>query len=70
MSGATERSTRTFTLPQTVDTSAPKASYEHGVLAIALPKKEAAKPRQVKVEIGAGANPNGAQPKQVEGKTA
>jgi len=60
--------TRTFTLPQTVDTNAPKASYEHGVLAISLPKKEAAKPRQVKVEIGASAN--GAQPKQVEGKTA
>lgn len=60
--------TRTFTLPQTVDAGAPKASYEHGVLTISLPKKEAAKPRQVKVEIGAGMN--GAQPKQVEGKTA
>ena len=58
--------TRTFTLPQTVDTSAPKATYEHGVLAITLPKKEAAKPKQVKVEIGAGA----AAPKQVEGKPA
>jgi HSP20 family protein len=62
--------TRTFTLPQTVDAGAPKASYENGVLAITLPKKEAAKPRQVKVEIGAGANANGAQPKQVEGRTA
>ena len=62
--------TRTFTLPQTVDTTAPKAGYEHGVLTIALPKKEAAKPRQVKVEIGAGANSTAAQPKQVEGKTA
>ena len=62
--------TRTFTLPQTVDVGAPKASYDNGVLAITLPKKEAAKPRQVKVEIGAGPNANGAQPKQVEGKTA
>ena len=62
--------TRTFTLPQMVDTSTPKASYEHGVLTIALPKKEAAKPRQVKVEIGSGANATAAQPKQVEGKTA
>jgi HSP20 family protein len=61
---------RTFTLPQTVDTNAPKASYEHGVLSIALPKKEAAKPRQVKVEIGAGPATTSAQPKQVEGKTA
>jgi len=59
---------RTFTLPQTVDTNAPKASYEHGVLTISLPKKEAAKPKQVKVEIGTGAA--AAQPKQVEGKTA
>lgn len=59
---------RTFTLPQTVDTNAPKATYEQGVLTISLPKKEAAKPKQVKVEIGSGAA--AAQPKQVEGKTA
>ena len=58
---------RSFTLPQTVDTSTPKATYEHGVLTINLPKKEAAKPKQVKVEIGAGAAP---EAKQVEGKTA
>jgi HSP20 family protein len=62
--------TRTFTLPQTVDTNAPKASYEHGVLTIALPKKEAAKPKQVKVEIGSGNSAGIAQPRQVEGKTA
>jgi len=60
--------TRSFTVPQTVDTAAPKASYEHGVLTIALPKKEAAKPKQVKVEIGSGST--GPQAKQVEGKTA
>jgi len=60
--------TRSFTLPQTVDATAPKATYEDGVLAITLPKKEAAKPKQVKVEIGSGATT--AQPKQVEGKTA
>ena len=59
--------TRSFTLPQTVDVAAPKATYENGVLTISLPKKEAAKPKQVKVEIGAGAT---AQPKQVEGKSA
>lgn len=56
--------TRSFTLPQTVDTNSIRASYEHGVLTIHLAKKEAAKPRQVKVEIG-----NGTQPKQVEGTT-
>ena len=59
---------RTFTLPQTVDTGSPKASYEYGVLTISLPKKEAAKPRQVKVEIGAGSQ--APEPKQVEGHTA
>ena len=59
--------TRSFTLPQTVDTSAVKANYEHGLLTISLAKKEAAKPKQVKVEIGSGAAP---QPRQVEAKTA
>jgi HSP20 family protein len=56
---------RTFTLPQTVDTGEVKASYDAGVLTISLAKKEAAKPKQVKVEIGSGS-----QPKQVEAKTA
>ena len=60
--------TRSFTLPQTVDTAAPKASYEHGVLTIALPKKEAAKPKQVKVEIASGSG--APQAKQVEAKNA
>jgi len=58
--------TRTFTLPQTVDTGAVKANYDAGVLTISLAKKEAAKPKQVKVEIGTTA----AQPKQVEGSKA
>ncbi len=58
--------TRTFTLPQTVDAGAVKATYDAGVLTISLAKKEAAKPKQVKVEIGTTA----AQPKQVEAKTA
>jgi len=56
---------RTFTLPQTVDTGEVKASYDAGVLTISLAKKEAAKPKQVKVEIGSST-----QPKQVEAKTA
>ncbi len=60
--------TRTFTLPQTVDTGAPKATYDNGVLTISLAKKEAAKPKQGKVEIGSGAK--ALQPKKVEGKTA
>src|SRR5207302_7949615 len=56
--------TRSFTLPQTVDTNRVTAGYEHGVLTIKLAKKEAAKPKQVKVEIGSGSQQ--AQPKQVE----
>ena len=59
--------TRTFTLPQTVDAGSVKANYEQGVLTIALAKKEAAKPKQMQVEIG---NSAAAAPKQVEGKTA
>jgi HSP20 family protein len=57
--------TRSFTLPQTVDAGAVKAGYEHGVLTISLAKKEAAKPKQVRVEIGSG--PVAGQTKQVEG---
>jgi HSP20 family protein len=60
--------TRSFTLPETIDTASVKANYEHGLLTISLAKKEAAKPKQVKVEIGSGAATS--QPKQVEAKTA
>ena len=46
--GAFERS---FTLPATVDANNIKASYEHGVLTITLPKVEKAKPRQIAVQV-------------------
>ena len=42
---------RTFVLPETVDNENVGAEYKNGVLTITLPKKEAAKPRQVKVEV-------------------
>lgn len=42
---------RSFSVPQTVDTDKVGAEYRNGVLTITLPKKEAAKPRQVKVEV-------------------
>jgi HSP20 family protein len=42
---------RVFTLPDTVNPDGVKADYKNGTLTITLPKKEVAKPRQVKVEI-------------------
>jgi len=42
---------RTFAVPNTFDTEAISASYQNGVLTVNLPKKEAAKPRQIKVEV-------------------
>jgi HSP20 family protein len=42
---------RTFAVPNTVETDKVAAEYKNGVLTVTLPKKETAKPRQVKVEI-------------------
>jgi HSP20 family protein len=42
---------RTFALPNTVDSERVAADYKNGVLAISLPKKEAAKPKQIKVAV-------------------
>lgn len=44
--------TRTFTLPQTVDSEKVSATYDKGVLKIVLPKKAEAKPKQIKVNVG------------------
>src|SRR6202171_5946182 len=44
--------TRTFTLPNTVDTESVSANYEKGVLKIKLAKKAEAKPKQIKVNVG------------------
>jgi len=49
---------RAFTVPNTVNTDNVKADYEAGVLRIALEKRAEAKPKQIKVQVGA--------PKQVE----
>lgn len=46
--GAFERS---FTLPATVDLTEIKATYEVGVLTLAIPKVEKAKPREIKLEV-------------------
>jgi HSP20 family protein len=42
--------TRSFTLPNTFDTGSIAAAFKNGVLTVTLPKKEAAKPRQIKIE--------------------
>ena len=44
--------TRTFTLPNTVDTESVAANYEKGVLKVQLAKKAEAKPKQIKVNVG------------------
>lgn len=47
------RFTRSFAVPNTFDTEKVGAEYRNGVLTVTLPKKEAAKPRQVKIEVKA-----------------
>jgi HSP20 family protein len=54
---------RSFTVPTTVNTENVKASYDSGVLRIELEKRAEAKPKQIKVQVGAAA-------KQVENKPA
>jgi len=44
---------RSFSVPSTFDTEHIAADFKNGVLTVTLPKKEAAKPRQVKVEVKA-----------------
>jgi len=42
---------RSFTLPRTVDPGKIEANYVNGVLAIELPKRAEAKPKQIKVNV-------------------
>lgn len=42
---------RSFTLPQNVDPEKIKAKYKEGVLEVTIPKKEDARPKQIKVEL-------------------
>jgi len=52
--------TRSFTLPNTVDTDSIQANYDKGILKIQLAKKAEAKPKQIKVNVGSQ--------KSIEGK--
>jgi HSP20 family protein len=45
---------RVFTLPSTIDATKVEASYRDGVLQVALPKAESAKPQQIKISDGKG----------------
>jgi HSP20 family protein len=51
--------TRSFTVPNTVDPEKVSAHYDKGVLKISLAKREEAKPKQIKVNIGKAMEPKG-----------
>jgi HSP20 family protein len=42
---------RSFTLANTVNSDAIKADYQNGVLILTIPKKEEAKPKQIKINV-------------------
>ena len=42
---------RSFSLANTVNTEAIKADYKNGVLTLSVPKREEAKPKQIKVHV-------------------
>ena len=44
---------RSFSLPQTVDTGKVNADYKDGVLTVRLPLREEARPRSVKIDVAA-----------------
>lgn len=52
---------RTFTLARAVDVENIHATFDDGVLHIVLPKREEAKPRRIRVDVGRSA---GEQPKK------
>jgi HSP20 family protein len=43
---------RSFSLANTVNSEAIKAEYQNGVLTLTVPKREEAKPKQIKVNVG------------------
>ena len=46
---------RSFSLANTVNLEAIKADYQNGVLTLTVPKREEAKPKQIKINVGAPA---------------
>jgi HSP20 family protein len=47
---------RSFSLPNTVNSEAIKAEYKNGVLTVELPKRAESKPKQIKVNVTTGNN--------------
>jgi len=52
---ATGSFARSFALANTVNAEAIKADYQNGVLTLTIPKREEAKPKQIKVNVAASA---------------
>jgi HSP20 family protein len=46
------RFSRSFVLPKDVDQDQIKATFEHGVLSVSIPKSERAKPRRIEIRHG------------------
>lgn len=55
---------RSFTLPQTVSTDSADATFENGMLRVAIPKREETKARKIEVKTADGS------PKTIEAKPA
>ena len=51
---------RSFSLANSVNSEAIKADYQNGVLTLSIPKREEAKPKQIKVNVGTRAMAAGA----------
>ena len=45
--------TRSFSLPNTVNTEGIQADYQNGVLTVKMPKREESKPKQIKISVSA-----------------
>lgn len=58
---------RHFTLPSNVDAEHVEASFENGVLRVAIPKAEGTKPKQIPIREGIK---EGKEEKRIEGKAA
>jgi HSP20 family protein len=58
---------RSFSLANSVQSESIQADYHNGVLTLSLPKREEAKPKQIKVSVNGGTSPvNQAVPQQAQ----